>query len=46
VPPDSVLLLADTRDMLGWPDSRFIGFVPQEDVIARATRRVTGRLLR
>jgi signal peptidase I len=46
VPSDSVLLLADTRDMLGWPDSRFIGFVPQEDVIARATRRVTGRLLR
>jgi signal peptidase I len=32
VPSDSVLLLADTRDMLGWPDSRFIGFVPQEDL--------------
>jgi signal peptidase I len=46
VPRDSVLLLADTRDMLGWPDSRFIGFVPQEHVIARATRRVTGQPLR
>ena len=25
VPRDSVLLLSDTRDMLGFPDSRFIG---------------------
>lgn len=36
VPSDSVLLLADTRDMLGWPDSRFIGFVAQSDIVARA----------
>lgn len=45
VPPDSVLLLADTRDMVGWPDSRFIGYVPREDVIARATRTLGGRRL-
>ncbi len=46
VPPDSVLLLSDTRDMLGWPDSRFIGFVPREDILARATRTIRGRKLR
>lgn len=45
VPADSVLLLADTRDMLGWPDSRFIGFVPRVDVLARATRTLKGRRL-
>lgn len=45
VPADSVLLLADTRDMVGWPDSRFIGFVPREDVLARATRTLRGRRL-
>jgi signal peptidase I len=46
VPPDSVVLLADTRDMVGWPDSRFLGYVPRSDVIARATRTVRGRRLR
>jgi signal peptidase I len=46
VPADSVLLLSDTRDMLGWPDSRFIGFVPREDMLARATRTLRGRRLR
>ncbi len=46
VPRDSVVLLADTRDMVGWPDSRFLGFVPREDVIARATRTLRGRRLR
>ena len=46
VPPDSVILLADTRDMVGWPDSRFIGFVPREDLLARATRTLRGRRLR
>lgn len=46
VPPDSLALLSDTRDMIGWPDSRFIGFVALDDVIARATRTVTGRRLR
>jgi signal peptidase I len=25
VPRDSVFLLADTRDIIGWPDSRFLG---------------------
>jgi signal peptidase I len=25
---DSVFLLSDTRDMIGWPDSRFLGAVP------------------
>ncbi len=46
VPPGSLALLSDTRDMIGWPDSRFIGFVALDDVIARATRTVTGRRLR
>ncbi len=46
VPPDSVVLLSDTRDMVGWPDSRFIGFVAIEDVVARATRTLRGRRLR
>lgn len=27
---DSVFLLSDTRDMIGWPDSRFLGPVPAE----------------
>lgn len=46
VPPDSVLLLADTRDMVGWPDSRFVGFVPRDAIVARATRTLKGRRLR
>jgi signal peptidase I len=46
VPPDSVVLLADLRDMLGWPDSRFVGFVAREDILARATRTLRGRRLR
>lgn len=45
VPPDSVVLLADTRDVIGWPDSRFLGFIPRRDIIARATRTLTGRRL-
>ena len=45
VPADSVVLLSDTRDMVGWPDSRFVGFVPLDDVIARATRTLRGRRL-
>jgi signal peptidase I len=32
---DSVFLLSDTRDMLGWPDSRFLGAVPRERVMDR-----------
>lgn len=46
VPRDSVVLLADTRDMMGWPDSRFIGFVPLDDILARATVTLAGRTLR
>ena len=46
VPRDSVVLLADLRDMMGWPDSRFVGFVAREDILARATRTVQGRRLR
>ncbi len=46
VPPDSVVLLADLRDMLGWPDSRFVGFVAREDILARATWTLGGRRLR
>lgn len=46
VPPDSVVLLADRRDMMGWPDSRFIGYVARSDILAGATRTLTGRKLR
>ncbi len=46
VPPDSALLLSDTRDMVGWPDSRFIGFVALDDILARATMTLSGRSLR
>jgi signal peptidase I len=46
VPTDSLMLLADTRDIIGWPDSRFIGYVAHGDIIARATRTVRGRRLR
>ena len=46
VPMDSLMLLADTRDIIGWPDSRFIGFVSHDQIIARATRTIWGRRLR
>lgn len=46
VPRDSVVLLADARDMVGWPDSRFVGFIPIEDIVGRATRTISGRRLR
>jgi signal peptidase I len=45
VPPNSVVLLSDTRDMLGWPDSRFLGFIPLEDILARAELSLSGRRL-
>lgn len=45
VPADSVFIVSDTRDHLGWPDSRFIGPVPRAHLIARATRTLTGRRL-
>jgi signal peptidase I len=32
---DSVFVLSDTRDMIGWPDSRFFGAVPREMILAR-----------
>ena len=35
VGPDSVFVLSDTRDMFGWPDSRFVGAVPRERIVAR-----------
>ncbi|MGD0483501.1 MAG: signal peptidase I [Gemmatimonadales bacterium] len=40
VPRDSVWLLADTRDIIGWPDSRFLGPVPLSAVEAEAGRIV------
>ena len=40
MPRDSVFLLADTRDMIGWPDSRFLGPLPVSDVEAAAGRIV------
>ena len=46
VPAESTVLLSDTRDIVGWPDSRFIGFVAIEDIVARATRTLKGRRLR
>ena len=35
VGPESVFVLSDTRDMLGWPDSRFLGAVPRERIVER-----------
>ena len=35
VGPDSVFVLSDTRDMIGWPDSRFFGAVPRKRITAR-----------
>jgi signal peptidase I len=46
VPRDSVFLLADTRDMMGWPDSRFLGPVPVTALEAKAGRIVWPRILR
>ena len=46
VPPDSVVLLSDRRDMLGWPDSRFLGFIPIDEILARADYTVRLRRLR
>ncbi len=45
VPRDSVVLLSDTRDMVGWPDTRFLGFIPKDDIVGKATRTVRGRRL-
>ena len=40
VPRDSVYLLADTRDIIGWPDSRFLGPVAVSALEAEAGRIV------
>ena len=40
VPRDSVWLLADTRDIIGWPDSRFLGPVPLSALEGEAGRIV------
>lgn len=50
VPRDSVFLLSDTRDMVGWPDSRFVGPVALSALEGVAGRylwaRDRGRILR
>jgi signal peptidase I len=40
VGPDSVFLVSDTRDMLGWPDSRFLGPVPRSRIVDRYVFRL------
>ncbi len=40
VPEDSLVLLADARDMTGWPDSRFIGFIGTDQIVATAVKQV------
>ena len=40
VPRDSVFLLADTRDIIGWPDSRFLGPIAVSALEADAGRIV------
>jgi len=40
VPRDSVWLLADTRDIIGWPDSRFLGPIAISALEAEAGRIV------
>ena len=40
MPRDSVFLLADTRDMIGWPDSRFLG-----PIAVTALEAETGRIV-
>lgn len=40
VGPDSVFVLSDTRDMIGWPDSRFLGPIP----LGRLEDRFVARL--
>lgn len=43
VPESTVFLLSDTRDIVGWPDSRFIGPVPLRLVEGRASRFIWSR---
>lgn len=42
VPEDSVFLLSDTRDIVGWPDSRFIGPVAVRDLESVAGQYLWG----
>lgn len=47
VGPESIFVLSDTRDMFGWPDSRFLGPVPAERIVERyvfSLRRGTNAL--
>ena len=37
---ESVFVLSDTRDMIGWPDSRFVGAVPDARIVARYLLRL------
>lgn len=50
VPRDSVFLLSDTRDVVGWPDSRFVGPVALSSLEGVAGRylwsRDRGRMFR
>jgi signal peptidase I len=39
---DSVFVLSDTRDMVGWPDSRFLGAVPRALVAGKFSRLLRG----
>ncbi|MGH7568881.1 MAG: signal peptidase I [Gemmatimonadales bacterium] len=32
---DSVFVLSDTRDMIGWPDSRWLGAIPRDRIVDR-----------
>lgn len=40
VGPDSVFVLSDTRDMVGWPDSRWLGAIPTSAVADRYLLRL------
>jgi hypothetical protein len=42
VGPDSVFVLSDTRDMVGWPDSRFLGALPRVLVAGEFSRLLRG----
>jgi hypothetical protein len=35
---DSVFVLSDSRDMFGWPDSRFVGAIPMSALAAGSVR--------
>ncbi len=37
---DSVFVLSDTRDMIGWPDSRWLGAIPVAKLVDRYVARL------